>query len=409
MNDDLNTALHRAVDAVLDEAVTPDAMRRNVAERIRAKHRRRPALVIGATLGSLALVGGTAFAAVQLTDGDGRPRVPDVIGSPRPEHPGTPAPSPTTPDPSPTEEPTEEPAPAPDPVAMLPVAAPGAVAPQCGATIDQGGSVPEDAARMLNLTTSTEGEDLVAPGPATFAITLANMEPTAITGMTESALTLVLVKDGIVVGRAPDTAPAMEPFELQGSGQRQLQGTLWIEACSPDGPAVGRLPEGRYSVWAMQQYTVSARTYLQDDYSQSGLVPVDESHDFRFRLTDLWIDATGQPTQRPYRAAGMPDAVPVMTAMAGVVNPSVVWLALPSDAEASIDAASAAVDELGYGDALWPLMCQGAAQDAFGPDDSGRSGVALVFATRTEADRFTELYPGDVVGTVDGDVFCHFT
>lgn len=402
MNDSLSTALHRTVDARLDEAMTAEQMRRSVAERIRAKRHRRPALVIGSTLGSLALVGGTAFAAVQLTGGDERPRVPDVIGSPRPERSGTPAPSPTA-------EPTDDPASAPDPVATLPVADPSAVAPQCGATIDQGGSVPEGATSRLNLTTSTEGEDLTAPGPATFAITLTNMEPTTITGMAENALTLVLVQDGIVVGRAPGTALTMEPFELQGAGQRQLQGTLWIDACSPVGPTVGRLPEGRYSVWAMQQYTVTARTYLQDDYSQSGPVPVDESYDFRFRLTDLWIDATGQPTQRPYRAAGMPDAVPETTAMAGVVNPSVVWLALPSDAQGSIDAASAAVDELGYGDALWPLMCQGAAQDAFGPDDTGRSGVALVFATRTEADRFTELYPGDVVGTVDGDVFCHFS
>lgn len=398
MNDDLHTSFDRAVDSALDQAGSPEEMRRAVAEKVRARRRRRPAYILGATLGSLALVGGTAFAAVQLSGEDERPRFPDVIGSPRPERPAA-----TT---SPTEAPTTEPAP--DPVASLAGADANALAPQCGALIDQGTATPEDGTSRLNLITSTEGEDLAAPGPAAFEVTLENLELSTITGMAEDALTLVLVKDGVVVGRAPDAAPTMEPYELRGSEQRQLQATLWIEACAPDGPATGHLPAGRYAVWAMQQYTVTARTYLQDDYSQGDLVPVDESYDFRFKLTDLWIDETGQPTQRPYRAAGMPAAIPMTTAMAGVTNPSVVWLALPGDGEASIDAASTAIEELGYGDGLLPFVCQAAAEDTFGAGDRYTSGVALVFATRVEADRFTELYQGDIAGVVDGDVFCHF-
>ena len=47
MNDDLNASLHRAVDSALDQAMTADQMHRAVAERIRAKRRRRPALIIG--------------------------------------------------------------------------------------------------------------------------------------------------------------------------------------------------------------------------------------------------------------------------------------------------------------------------------------------------------------------------
>ncbi|MEP7763829.1 hypothetical protein [Sanguibacter sp. 25GB23B1] len=397
MSDDLNTSFHRAVDSAVDQAMTADEMRRAVAERIRAKRRRRPALVIGSTLGSLALVGGTAFAAVQLAGDDEHGPVPDVIGSPRP---GVSA------APTPTEETTTTPAV--EPVATLPVADPSAVFPQCGATAELGTRTPENATGRIHMTTPTDLSTLSVPGPASLVVSLDNRELSTVAGDAEATIPLVLAREGIVVGRAQDAAPAMEAFELGGAKTREVEGTLWIQACTPGGTAVGTLPAGRYEVWTDHRYTVTARTSMQGDSTQGDLLPVDESYVSRFAIADLWIDETGSPTQSPYQAAGMPSVIDTVTVMAGVADTSVVWLALPSDDQSVIDAASAATTALGYGDALWPFMCQGAAGDVFGPDDTLRSGVALVFATRAEADRFTATYEGDVAGTVDGDVFCHF-
>lgn len=400
MNDDLNASLHRAVDSALDEALSAEQMRRSVAERVRAKRRRRPALLLGATLGSLALVGGTAFAAVQLAKDDTRRNVPDVL-APRPE---VPLPSPSTAAAVPSTEPTT----VPDLVATLAVADPEATGAQCGALIDRGSTSPEDATSRILVTTSTDLATLTAPGESSLALSLDNRELSTISGVAEAAVTLVIVKDGVVVGRAPDAAPDTEPYELAGSEEREIGGTLWVEPCGPDAGNVGQLPAGRYEVWSIHRYTVTARTFMQADFTQGNLVPVDESYDSRLRLDYLWVDETGQPTQKPYEAAGMPSAIDTVTAMAGVTSASVVWLALPTDPQSTIDTASATTTELGYGDALWPFMCQGAASDAFGPDETGRSGVALVFATRGEAESFTEIYDGGVAGIVDGDVFCHF-
>lgn len=408
MNDVLNTSLHRAVDSAIDQAMAPDAMRQAVAERVRAKRRRRPGLVIGSTLGSLALVGGTAFAAVQLVGDDDRPAVPDVIGSPRTSTP------PTT---TPTGEPAPEPTPPPEPVITLPVANPDAVFPECGAILEPRTGVLAIALHATEAPAPFGTTEASAPLGPTLLIEARNEELTSAEGLAGMPV-VVAVKDGVVVGSsAPD--PAQVAVEMRGDGGvfPTTTGTLATTLCSdPSTP----LPAGRYSIWAAQDFTFSEVYYYSDEYNV-GSVPVDPvTPDAPYRalsqVASLWIDTAGQSTGHPGLAPGWPAALTHEAAFrADNTEPeSVVWLGtstmeLGYEHDAELVPSRDFLLDLGYTETDIPFQCQ-AGLDAVGVDQAHHEssfGTGVIFATSGEAQTFVDLWEplhGPVRGVVTGHV-----
>lgn len=407
MNDDLNTSLHRAVDSALDQAMSADQMRRSVAERIRAKRRRRPALVIGSTLGSLALVGGTAFAAVQLLGDDERPRVPDVIGSPRPE-----APAPTS---TPPSDPTTEPAPpAPEPVATLPQPDPSAAFPACGAPVD-----PPAGRADLTL----NDWNALEPLGTSYTGSLTSYSSADLRGDVSAHVTLVAVRDGIVVGSVVQSGDeGTIPFELAmnggviPAGSGTLAHTLCTDSTAP-------LPAGRYSIWATTKYTITERTPYDENYVAQPTVTTPEEGATLDEIDVLWMGPEGVATTPPGIAPGWPQNLDQETAYSGVqAEPeTIVWIqASERDYYDGLDPtlipARDDVADLGYLHTTILFSCQEAARPALGiADDQGLIdgyGVGVMFATLSEAEAFVSLWEplhGPVAGVSTGVIGCHFT
>lgn len=409
MNDDLNTSLDRAVDSALDQAMSADTMRRTVAERIRAKRRRRPALVIGSTLGSLALVGGTAFAAVQLLGDDDRGPVPDVIGSARPERP-TASPSPTPP----TGETTEPAPPAPEPVATLPLPDPSAVFPACGAPVD-----PPAGRADLTLASWSSNDPL----GTTYSANVWGTTMSDLRGDLSTDVTVVAVKDGIVVGSTVQTGgEGTIPFELTTSGGQVPggTGTLAHTLCTD---STVPLPAGRYSIWASTEYTITERTDYDENYVAQPTVTTPEAGATLDQIASLWMGPQGVAIAHPGITPGWPQNLDEETAYSGAQTEpeTVVWIqtserVMYDGFDPTLTAARDRVADLGYLVLDIPFACQSEAPALLGLGDNqelvDRYGVGLVFTTRAEAETFASLWEpihGPVAGIVTSAVTCHFT
>lgn len=410
MNDDLNASLHHAVDSALDQAMTADQMHRAVAERIRAKRRRRPALVIGSTLGSLAIVGGTAFAAIQLTGDEERPPVPDVIGSPRPEEPAS-----RTPTPTPSEDPsiTPAPEPAPDTPATFPAADPNAQFPTCGSVVD-----PPSGSSDLVLTTLLDPRD---PFPTTFTSHLWAPR-SGLRGEVATQATAVAVKDGIVVGSSNQTqASTTTPLSMSAgsTSPATLPSTLPLTLCT-DGSTP--LPAGRYTVWGSVEYTVTERTPYRDDGTPGTPVATNETDRMFGRVGSLWMSSDGSVVASPGVAAGWPENLDESIAFSGAqaTPETVVWLQTSEDEDdfSLFPELLPAQDQLadhGYLGGEIPFRCQSGAPAQLGLGDDPALvdlyGIGVVFTTRAEAEAFAALWEplhGPVVGIVTESVTCHF-
>lgn len=417
MNDDLHDAFARAADDAADQAMTADQIRRAATERIRARRRRRPAFVVGSAVAGLALVGGGAFAAVQLS-GDDRGEIPDVIGSPAPTPQDsqtseeTEAPVTEAPSEAPSETPTE--APEPEQPAALPQADPTAVFPACGAVVQ-----PTSGRQQLTFSpTWTEG----AVGD-TVTATFWNSSDDDLAGVASTHLTAVAVKDGVVVGWTEQSPEASTtPFDLDQTDFDQVQttGALAHTLCT-DGTTP--LPAGRYSVWVAQQATITERVPYDESFVAGAPVATDEDLLVSGDVTSLWMDDAGRSVPSPGVAAGWPAQVSQEDAFRNAEGPdeTVVWLAV-SDREYLMDVDPALylpgsrVLDLGYLDPEVPFKCQSEAPGMLGAPGvgpgSGGSGIGVIFATREDADLFAtrwEEMHGPVVGVVTSAVWCSFS
>ena len=419
MNDDLHAAFSRAADDAADQAMTADQIRRAATERIRARRRRRPAFVVGSAVAGLALVGGGAFAAVQLS-GDDRGELPDVIGSPLPtpqdsqtpeETPAPPSPEPSEAAPAPVE--AEEPEPAPAPPATLPVADPNAAFPACGAVVAPPSGSP-DLAFSPVWVDGALGDTITA--------TLRSQNGDHLSGELSTHLTAVAVKDGVVVG-STEQAPsdAAEPFSLEGFGDDlQSTGRLAHTLCT-DGATP--LPAGRYSVWVSQQATVTQRAEVDETGAVAAPVASTEDLVASEDVASLWMDDSGRSVPHPGVTPGWPAQVSHEDAFRDAEGPeeTVVWLAA-SDQEYLMDVDPALylpqsrVLDLGYLDPEVPFKCQYEAPGMLGAPGvgpgSGGSGIGVIFATREDADLFAsqwEALHGPVVGVVTSAVWCSFS
>ncbi|ACZ23178.1 hypothetical protein Sked_32830 [Sanguibacter keddieii DSM 10542] len=417
MNDDLHDAFARAADDAADQAMTADQIRRAATERIRARRRRRPAFVVGSAVAGLALVGGGAFAAVQLS-GDDRGEIPDVIGSPAP----TPQDSQTSEETeapvteAPSEEPSETPTEAPEPEqpAALPEADLTAVFPACGAVVE-----PTSGRQQLTFSpTWTEG----AVGD-TVTATFWNSSGDDLAGVASTHLTAVAVKDGVVVGwteQSPEASTAPFDLDVRDFGQVQTTGALAHTLCT-DGTTP--LPAGRYSVWVAQQATVTERVPYDESYVAGAPVVTEEDMLVSGDVTSLWMDDAGRSVPSPGVAAGWPAQMSQDEAFRySDAFQTIVWLAV-SDREylADIDPAlyrpGTQVLDLGYLEPEVPFRCQPGADQALGvvgPDGGGSSGsgIGVIFATEAEAEQFVALWEplhGPVTGVVTLAVGCDFS
>ncbi|MBI9116000.1 hypothetical protein [Sanguibacter suaedae] len=395
MNDDLHTSLDRAVDDAVAQAAPPEQVHRTVAQRIRDVRRRRPTLVIGSTLGGLALVGGTAFAAVQLVGGDERREVPDVISAPRPDAP------------EPSAEPTE--VPTPEPLSL-----------ECGAPVDDRPVLTTPLSVESELTASGEG-------PWTINTQAASIIPTYLRNTTSQSLDLTLeenagvhlVQDGVVVAEpvrgavdAPDVT--LEPDE------RQILLDGRVVMC--DGSVDVR--PGDYQAYAALEVTVVGGPWAGTNDVVGGPWAV------TVPAPDPVVEAPddGAPDAPSGGSGGgesvdevWPEPVDEAVAFQGQ-NPgtTAVWFAVIPPAEATgggdhpvLEAAQAELAALGYEVTQTPFMCQLSAYEVLGvpdpqPGEWDAWGVALFFASRADAERWVELAGMNVVGIVEGEVFCHF-
>jgi len=417
VNDDLRTTFTRAADDAVDGAMTADQIRRAAAERIRAKRRRRPFFVVGSAVAGLTLVGGGAFAAVQLL-GDDPARLPDVIGSPQPGA----TPSETTAPAEPTTEPAESEAPveptaptAPEPAqpAALPQADPTAVFPACGALVQPTSGSP-DLSFSPVWAEGALGDTITA--------TLRSGNGDHLSGALSTHLTAVAVKDGVVVGSTEQVpSDATVSFDLEGFGSSvESTGSLAHTLCS-DGATP--LPAGRYSVWVSQRATVTERAEVDETGAVAAPVATSEDVVASRDVASLWIDDAGRSVPSPGVAQGWPPQVSQEEAFRTAEGPeeTVVWLAV-SDREYLMDVDPALylpgtrVLDLGYVDPEVPFKCQYEAPGMLGVPDvapgSPGSGVGVIFADRGDAELFAsqwESLHGPVVGIVTSAVWCSFS
>lgn len=416
MNDDLHDAFARAADDAADRAMSADQIRRAATERIRARRRRRPAFVVGSAVAGLALVGGGAFAAVQLS-GDDRGEIPDVIGSPAPTPQDSQTPEET--EAPATEAPSEEPGETPEQPeaeqpAALPQADPTAVFPACGAVVEPTSGSPE----LTFSPTRTEG----AVGD-TVTASFWNSSGDDLAGVASTHLTAVAVKDGVVVGWTEQSPEASTtPFDLDRTdfGRVETTGPLAHTLCT-DGTTP--LPAGRYSVWVAQQTTVTERVPYDESFVAGAPVATDEDLLVSGDVLSLWMDDAGRAVPSPGVAAGWPAQVSEDEAFRDAEGPdeTVVWLAV-SDREYLMDIDPALylpgsrLLDLGYLDPEVPFKCQSEAPGMLGVPGvgpgSGGSGIGVIFATREDADLFAtqwEAMHGPVVGVVTSAVWCSFS
>lgn len=416
MNDDLRTTFTRAADDAVDGAMTADQIRRAAAERIRAKRRRRPFFVVGSAVAGLTLVGGGAFAAVQLLGDDPAP-LPDVIGSPQPAA----TPSETTAPAEPTTEPAESEAPVepttptePEPAqpAALPQADPTAVFPACGAVVTPLSGSP-DLGFSPTLFEGAAGDTITAG--------FWNRSGDELSGVVSTHLTAVAVKDGVVVGWTEQAPPSSTvPFALGTSLSSEVEttGPLARTLCT-DGTTP--LPAGRYSIWVSQTATVTERVPYDDSFTPGAPIATSEDLVVADDVASLWVDDEGRSVPPPGVAAGWPAQMSQDEAFLGDTRPdeTIVWLAgsartYLSDVDPTLYLPETRVLDLGYLDPEIPFKCQPAAPAELGMSDDALSGsgVGVIFAAREDADAFVALWEplhGPVLGVVTSTVGCHFS
>lgn len=403
MNDDIRTSLNQIVDAAMQDATPTEPLRRAAIESVRARRRRRPAIVVGAVLAGLTLAGTGAYAIHVATGSDERVAIPDRIGDglvPPPEA-GT----------STTEEPPDdgegdETAQTLAPTALA-TADPGATFPQCGAVA----------------TTSAETEP-IRLGGSTRPPTAAGVELYSYNQSGEwlwgvrSDATLALVRDGVVVGATTPSAAPSIPFDVGQMYPDHLLdhfSSVLYSSCSQPGVAA-TLPAGHYTIWGSQAFVVTESAPFLWDGTHGHRVATHEEVITQAKVADLWIGEDGQPVLTPDAAAGWPSPVDLASAIGGDYGAlSVVWLASEDDAPAGeLTVYEEQLLPLGYLEGSIPFRCQPDAPTQLGLVDDGsgfdyRGGIGVIFASRSEADAFVELYEpmhGPTLGIVEADMWC---
>ena len=403
MNDDIRTRLNQIVDAAMQDATPTEPLRMAAIESVRAKRRRRPAVVVGAVLAGLALTGTGAYAIHVATGSEDRVVIPDRIGDglvPPPET-GT-STTEASQDDGAGDETTQTPAPT-----VLATADPNASFPQCGAMV----------------TTSAETEPIRLGGstrpPTASGVELysSNQSGEWLWGIRSDA-TLALVRDGVVVGATtPASAPSI-PFELGQMYPAHLLdhfSSVLYASCSQPGET-GTFPPGRYTIWGSQDFVITERAPFLWDGTHGSPVAAHEELTTQAKVADLWIDEEGQPVLTPDTAAGWPSPIDLVSAIGGDYRTlAVVWLA--SDTSETEEAAfQETLLPLGYLESTIPFGCQPDAPAQLGLVDArpGVSfdylgGVGVIFATRSEAEAFVERYEpmhGPALGIVDAPMWC---
>lgn len=403
MNDDIRTRLNQIVDAAMQDATPTEPLRMAAIESVRAKRRRRPAIVVGAVLAGLALTGTGAYAIHVATGSEDRVVIPDRIGDglvPPPET-GT-STTEASQDDGAGDETTQTPVPT-----VLATADPNASFPQCGALV----------------TTSAETEPIRLGGstrpPTASGVELysSNQSGEWVWGIRSDA-TLALVRDGVVVGATtPASAPSI-PFELGQMYPSQLMdhfSSVLYSSCSQPGET-GTFPPGRYTIWGSQDFVITERAPFFWDGTHGSPVAAHEEFATQAKVADLWIDEDGQPVLTPDSAAGWPSPVDLASAIGGDYDTlAVVWLASDNEApEGGLTTDQEQLLPLGYLESTIPFGCQIEAPAQLGLVDDGsgfeyRGGVGVIFASRSDADAFVKLYEpihGPVLGIVEAGMSC---
>lgn len=406
MNDDLHDAFARAADDAADRAMSADQIRRAATERIRARRRRRPTVMIGSVVAGLALVGGSAYAAVQLTH-DTPAKIPDVIAAPAPTPQDSQRPEESDAPPSGAPgTPTEQVS-----TGALPPADPAAVFPACGAVVQPPSGRPD-----VNLNPAGGDDTLGDTITASFWSSHFRLS-----GTVSTHLTVVAVKDGVVVG-STEQAPAdtTVPFTVEGPFRPvDMTGTLARTLCT-DGTTP--LPAGRYSVWVSQQATVTQRAAIDETGTVGTPVATSERLVVSGDVASLWMDDEGRSVPNPGVAPGWPAQMRHAEAFRySDADQTIVWLAVSSreylaDLDPALALPASRLQDLGYLDPEVPFRCQPGADEALGVvggggEASSGSGIGVIFATEAQAEQFVSLWEplhGPVTGVVTLAVGCDF-
>lgn len=300
--------------------------------------------------------------------------------------------------------------------AALPAASPDAVFPECGAILDAPTGMGPVVLRtgpgpLLERTWQPPlplGPELeIARAPGDIAGPAGEM----------GSVYLVAVKDGVVVG-GYSAEPSRQPFSVATDGPQYetSPATVVTSLCSDPGTP---LPEGRYSMWAAQDFTITSGQVWEEETVDS--IPGPIEHRAVHQVATLWMDGAGQSVEAPPRPAGWPTPLAHEEAFgtdAGAPE-TVVWLATTTEHidlgdDAALVPVRDALADLSYPETDIPLMCQ-SGLDAVGisvPAESWNGyGIGVVFATAEEAQSFVALWEplhGPVLGTVTSPVGCAF-
>ncbi|MBI9115998.1 hypothetical protein [Sanguibacter suaedae] len=195
-----------------------------------------------------------------------------------------------------------------DPV--LATADPDVAAPWCGAVVP-------DAARTGDGSLAISTDDLPETARTgdliSFGASLTNTSPDQLVGTAQTPVSVVAVRDGVVVGTQHGQIPStLGTYSLDGFDLRPWDPTesvsmlpsastttevyLWLEACDPaeDGSSVSgsptRLPAGDYEVWATYDHQINTRTPVAADGTPGEAVAADELVSVVTRVGDITVE-----------------------------------------------------------------------------------------------------------------------
>jgi hypothetical protein len=397
MNHDLRRSLHDLADTGADHATPAPTFVGSVTDRVARTRKHRPYVIAAATTAGVLTASAAAALGYSLLSSGDRPAVQDRI-------------APGYQDEAP-EAPAQAPAPAtPEPLSL-----------KCGAPVDDRPVLTTPLSVESELTASGEG-------PWTINTQAASIVPTYLRNTTSQTLDLTmeenagvyLVQDGVVVAE-PVRGAVDAPDVTLGPDERQTLLDDRVVLC--DGSV--DVPPGDYQAYTALEVTVVSGPWAGTNDVVGGPWAV------TIPAPDPAVETPDDgAADAPDDGSGggesidevWPEPVDEATAYQGQ-NPgtTAVWFAVVPPAEATgggdypvLQAAQAELATLGYEVTQTPFMCQDTAYEPLGvprpqPGEWDAWGVALFFDSRADAERWVELAGTEIVGIVEGDVFCHFS
>jgi hypothetical protein len=193
---------------------------------------------------------------------------------------------------------------------VLATADPDVAVPWCGAVVPD---AAQTGGETLALSTEELPEAARTGDLISFRTRQTNTSSDQLMGTVASPVTVVAVRDGVVVGTQHGQIPSTlgtyslddfdlrpwdptEPVSMLPGASTTTDAYLWLEACEPaeDGSDVSgslpRLPAGDYEVWATYDYQINTRTPVAADGTPGDAVAVDELVSVVTKIGDITVE-----------------------------------------------------------------------------------------------------------------------